>query len=156
MASQGGSAMAKRVEYVSKRVPEILEDLVQGHREAAFHGPDAARRYLLRTLEGQESLPRAVRTPLFDRLAEAEALRQDWEACAAAVDQALSHLGDLEAEFPHTYRRQLEELVSFERGIQALGELGRFAEALSLARRAVALGLGAHYQAKADSLAWAE
>lgn len=148
--------MAKRTEYTRKRVPEILEDLLSGHREAAFSGPEGARRYLLKTFERQESLPRAVRAVALDLLAEAEAQLANWEACEAAVVEALGLLPELEAEFPHQARAMVEGLCVFERGIQARSELGDFAGALALARQAVALDLGAHYQAKADSLSWAE
>lgn len=148
--------MAKRTEYVRKRVPEILDDLLAGHREAAFSGPDSARRYLLSTLDRQESLPRAVRAILFDLLAEAEAQRGSWEACEAAVLEALALIPDLLEEFPHQGAAMVQAMTCFERGIQARSELGDFHGALALARDAVARGLGAHYQAKADSLSWAE
>lgn len=148
--------MAKRIEPVRKRVPEILEDLEKGHREAAFSGPEQARRYLLRTFEAQASLPRAVKAIAFDHLAEAEAQLEAWEACEAAVLQVLELLPDLEAEFPHQAKAMVGALHCFERGIQARSELGDFAGALALARAAVARDLGAHYQAKADSLSWAE
>ncbi len=148
--------MAKRTEYVRKRVPEILEDLLSGHREASFSGPDNARRYLLSTLDRQDSLPRAVRAVLFDLLAEAEAQRGAWEACDAAVVEALALLVDLETEFPHQGASMIAAMTCFERGIQARSELGDFAGALALAREAVTRGLGSHYQAKADSLSWAE
>jgi len=148
--------LAKRIEPVRKRVPEILDDLMAGHREAAFSGPDSARRYLLSTLERQDSLPRAVRAVLFDLLAEAEAQRQAWESCDAAVGEALALIPDLEAEFPHQGAAMVQAMTCFERGIQARSELGDFRGARLLAREAVTRGLGAHFQAKADSLAWAE
>ncbi len=43
--------MAKRIERVNKSVKEVLEDLVEGHREAAIAGPAGAAKYLARTLE---------------------------------------------------------------------------------------------------------
>ena len=61
----------------------------------------------------------------------------------------------MEAEFPHAYRQMLTELTCFERGITAHTELGQFHEALELCDKALALGLGAHYAAKRDSLDWA-
>lgn len=148
--------LAKRIEPTRKRVPEILEDLEKGHREAAFSGPEQARRYLLRTFEAQASLPRAVRAVAMDHLADAEAQLESWEACEAAVVEVLALIPDLEAEFPHQAKAMVESLCCFERGIQARSELGDFAGALALAREAVARDLGAHYQAKADSLSWAE
>ena len=148
--------MAKRSEYVRKSVKEILEDLRAGHREAALTGPAAALKYLQRTFAGHENLPYAVRTVAYDLLAEAQAQLGDWEGCTASVVAALEHLDDAREEFPHGYRSMLEGLTCFERGIQAHSELGDFHAALLLAERAVALDLGAHFQAKADNLSWAK
>lgn len=147
--------MAKRQEPVRKSVKEILADLLAGHREAAFSGPEPALKYLRRTFEGQASLPNAVKAVGYDLLAEAQAQLGDWEACATAVDQALGYLPDLETAFPHEYRRMLTGMTCFERGIQAHSELGDFHAALELCERALALDLGAHYAAKRDSLDWA-
>ena len=147
--------MAKRVEPVRKSVKDTLEDLLAGHREAAFSGPGSALKYLRRTFEGQASLPNAVKAVAHDLMAEALAQTGDWEACAASADQALGHLPDLEAAFPHEYRRLVAGMTCFERGIQAHSELGDFHAALELCERALALDLGAHYAAKRDSLDWA-
>ncbi len=147
--------MAKRQEPVRKSVKEILEDVLSGHREAGFSGPEAALKYLRRTFEGQASLPNAVKAVAYDLTAEAQAQTGDWEGCIASVDQALGYLADLEAAFPHEYRRMLEAMSCFERGIQAHSELGDFHAALTLCERALALDLGAHFAAKRDSLEWA-
>jgi len=147
--------MAKRNEPVRKSVKEILEDVLSGHREAAFSGPESALKYLRRTFEGQASLPNAVKAVAYDLSAEAQGQAEQWEACVESVGQALGYLPDLEAAFPHEYRRMLEGFTCFERGIQAHSELGDFHAALELCERAIALGLGAHYQAKRDSLEWA-
>ena len=147
--------MAKRQEPIRKSVKEILEDLLTGHRQAAFNGPEAALKYLRRTLEGQASLPNAVKALAFDRMAEGQAQLGEWGDCVASVHQALGYLGDLEAAFPHEYRRMLEGMTCFERGIQAHSELGDFHAALELCERALALDLGTHYAAKRDSLDWA-
>jgi len=112
-------------------------------------------KYLRRVFEGQVSLPLAVRPVAYDRLAEAHAQLQNWEACAESVALAIQHLPELMAEFPHTHREMLLELTCFERGIQANSQLGNFGAALALCERAVALDLGAHYAAKRDSLSWA-
>ena len=147
--------MAKRQEPVRKSVKDVLEDLLAGHREAAFSGPESALKYLRRTFEGQASLPNAVKAVAYDRMAEAQAQTGLWEACVASVDSALGYLGDLEAAFPHDYRRMLGGMTCFERGIQARSELGDFHGALELCERAISLELGAHYAAKRDSLEWA-
>lgn len=147
--------MAKRNEPVRKSVKDTLEDLLAGHREAAFSGPESALKYLRRTFESQGSLPNAVKAIAYDLTADAQAQCELWEACAESVDLTLGYLPDLEAAFPHEYRRMLEGLTCFERGIQAHGELGNFHAALELCERAIALDLGAHYAAKRDSLEWA-
>ncbi|MFN7959321.1 MAG: hypothetical protein U0P46_13495 [Holophagaceae bacterium] len=147
--------MAKRQEPVRKSVKEVLEDVLSGHREAAFNGPESALKYLRRTFDGQASLPNAVKAVAHDLSAEAQAQLGQWEACVDSVAQVLGYLPELEAAFPHEYRRMLEGLACFERGIQAQSELGDFHAALELCERAIALGLGAHYSAKRDSLEWA-
>jgi tetratricopeptide (TPR) repeat protein len=147
--------MAKRNEPVRKSVKDTLEDLLAGHREAAFSGPESALKYLRRTFESQGSLPNAVKAVAYDLSAEAQGQSGQWEACIASVNQTLSYLPDLEVAFPHEYRRMLEGLCCFERGIQANSEMGDFHAALELCERAIALGLGAHYTAKRDSLEWA-
>lgn len=147
--------MAKRIEPVRKSVKEVLEDLLQGHKEAAFNGPEAGNKYLRRVFEGQVNLPNAVKAVAYDRLSEGQAQVGDWEGCVASADMVWKHLPDLEAEFPHAYREMLRALTCFERSIQAHSELGQFAEALQWAERAVQLELGAHFQAKAENLDWA-
>jgi tetratricopeptide (TPR) repeat protein len=136
-------------------VKDTLEDLLAGHREAAFNGPESALKYLRRTFDGQGSLPNAVKAVAYDLSAEAQAQCTQWEACVTSVEQALGYLPELEAAFPHEFRRMLEGLTCFERGIQAHSELGDFHGALELCERAMALELGAHYTAKRDSLEWA-
>ena len=148
--------MGKRQEPVRKSVKDILADLLAGHREAAFGGPESALKYLYRTFEGQASMPNAVKAVAYDLYAEAQAQCGQWEGCAASVGVSLGYLPDLEAAFPHEYRRMLEGMTCFERGIQAYTEIGNFPAALNLCERAMALKLGEHYAAKRDSLAWAQ
>jgi hypothetical protein len=147
--------MAKRIEPVRKAVKEILEDLLNGHREAAFNGPATAQKYLLRTLEGQQSLPNAVKAVAFDLLAEARAGLQDWEGVLEAVAGFLQYLPELEEGLGHGFRACLEATTALERGVQARSERGEFHEALELCDRAIALDLGAHWAAKRESLDWA-
>ena len=147
--------MAKRIERVSKSVKEVLEDLLNGHREANFSGPEQALKYLRRTLEGQQSLPNAAKALAYDLVAEAEAQLANWEAVNEAVALALANLPALETDLGHGYRARLEVMTCFERGIQAHSELGDFHGALELCERAIDLNLGAHYAAKRDSLDWA-
>ncbi len=147
--------MAKRIEPVRKSVKEILEDLLQGHREAAFTGPASALKYLNRAMEGQQNLPNAVKAIAFDRMAEAKAELQDWEGVEQAVQGFLANLAELEAALGHGFRATLEATTALERGVQARSEQGDFHGALELCERAIALDLGAHWQAKRDSLEWA-
>lgn len=147
--------MARRHEPVRKSVKDILDDLVAGHREAAASGTEQALKYLRRTLAGQMSLPNAVKAVAYDLVAEAEGRSGNWEACAESVKMALGYLRDLDAAFPHEYRRMLEGMTCFERGVQAHSELGDFRAALELCERAIALELGEHFAAKRDSLEWA-
>ncbi|WP_337287106.1 hypothetical protein [Candidatus Methylomirabilis sp.] len=148
--------MGKRQEPVRKSVKDVLTDLLAGHREAAFGGPESALKYLHRAFESQASMPNAVKAVAYDLYAEAQAQCGQWEGCAASVGVSLGYLPDLEAAFPHEYRRMLEGMTCFERGIQAYTELGNFHAALNLCERAMALKLGEHYEAKRDSLEWAQ
>jgi hypothetical protein len=147
--------MAKRTERVNKSVKEILEDLLMGHREAAFNGPASALKYLNRTLEGQQSLPNGVKAVAFDLTAEAKAQLQDWEGVERAVAGFLANLPAMEEAMGHQFRAALETTTALERGVQARSELGDFHGALELCEKAMALELGAHWQAKRDSLDWA-
>lgn len=147
--------MAKRLEPIRKSVKEVMEDLLTGHREASIMGPEAALKYLDRTLEAQASLPNGVKCVAYDLVCEACAELDRWERSAEAADKALSLLPELEEATGHGYRAALRGLKSFERGIQAHSELGQFDRALAICDQAVALGLGAHYEAKRDSLDWA-
>ena len=147
--------MAKRLEPVRKNVKEVLEDLVATHREAAIAGPASALKFLTRTLEGQQSLPNAVKAVAYDLLAEARAGVQDWEGVEAAVQAFLKYLPEMEEALGHGYRRALEATTALERGVQARTELSDFAGALELCDLAISLELGAHWSAKRDSLSWA-
>ncbi len=147
--------MAKRVERINKSVKEILEDLLSGHREAAFSGPASALKYLNRTMEGQQSLPNGVKAVAFDLMAEAKAQLQDWEGVEEALMGFLANLPAMEEALGHQFRAALEATTTLERGVQARSEIGDFHGALELCEKAIALELGAHWQAKRDSLDWA-
>ena len=147
--------MAKRIEPVRKSVKEVLEDLQARHREAAIAGPSSALKYLTRTLEGQHSLPNAVKAILYDLLAETRAQLQDWPGVEEAVAGFLKNLPDLEEALGHGYRKALEATTVLERGVQARSETQDFAGALELCDLAVTLELGAHWTAKRDNLDWA-
>lgn len=147
--------MAKRIERTQKSVKEILEDLLSGHREAAFNGPVSALKYLNRTMEGQQSLPNGVKAVAFDLMAEAKAQVQDWEGVDLAVQGFLANLPSLEEAMGHQFRATLEATTVLERGVQARSEMGDFHGALELCEMAINLNLGDHWRAKRDSLEWA-
>ena len=147
--------MAKRSEPIRKSVKDVFDDLQAGHREAAIVGAEAGLKYLDRTFEAQASLPNGVKCIAYDLMAEDCAQLGRWERCAEAADRCLALLPELEAAAGHGYRAALEGLRAFERGIQAHSELGQFERALALCDQAVALDLGAHFEAKRDSLDWA-
>ena len=147
--------MAKRLEPVKKNTKEILEDLQAGCREAGITGPAAAHKYLARTLEGQHSLPNAVKAVAYDLLAETRAQLQDWPGVEEAVQSFLKYLPDMQEALGHGYRQALEATTALERGVQARTEQADFAGALELCEQAIALELGAHWLAKRDSLLWA-
>jgi hypothetical protein len=147
--------MAKRIEPVRKSVKEILEDLLARHREAAIAGPGNALKYLTRTLEGQHSLPNAVKVAAYDLLAETRAQLQDWPGVEEAVQGFLKNLPDLEEALGHGYRKALEATTALERGVQARTERQDYAGALELCDLAITLELGSHWIAKRDNLDWA-
>lgn len=145
--------MARRTDPVRKSVKDAYADLLAGVGRAG----DAAerRKYLERTLVGQESLPNAVRCFAYDFLAAATAELGEWERCAAAVDAGLERLPAAEADLRAELRAALPTMALWDRGVAARIELGDFAGALALCDDAVARGLGAHFAARRDSLDWA-
>lgn len=147
--------MARRIEPTKKSIADILGDLRSGYREAAIIGPSAALKFLERTKGSQHSLPNAVKCFLFDLLAETRAQLGDWEGCNEAVNGALANLAAAEADLGAELKNSLPGMSLFERGIAARSELGDFEGALQLCDEATARGLGAHFEAKRDSLAWA-
>ncbi|MBK8724984.1 MAG: hypothetical protein IPL96_02725 [Holophagaceae bacterium] len=147
--------MARRPEPVKKSIPDILADLRAGYREADIVGSAAALKYLERTQEGQHSLPNAVKCFLFDLLADTRAKLGDWQGCDDAVKGALANLAAAETDLGAELKRSLPTMAIFERGIQARSELGDFHGALELCDEATRRGLGAHFEAKRDSLDWA-
>jgi hypothetical protein len=147
--------VSRRTEPNRPSVKEILEVFLAGHREAAFMGPASAIKYLTRTLEGQQSLPNGVKAAAYDLLAEARAQLQDWPGVEEALAGFQRCLPDMVDALGHGFRRALEATTVLERGVQARAETGDFAGALALCDQAIALGLGAHWEAKRDSLDWA-
>ena len=147
--------MSKRQEPIHKTVKEVLEDLRVGHREASSSGPAAALKYLTRTMEGQQSLPNGVKAVAWDLIASARASLGDWAGVDEAVRVFLTYLPAMEEALGHGFRAALLATTVLERGVQARSELGDFLGALDLCDRAIALDLGAHWEAKRASFDWA-
>lgn len=144
--------MAKRVERCSKRPNEILADLLEGHREAALDGPQQARKYLERVIDGNKSLPNASKFFVYDLLAEACSRCGDGARLAEAVTLARRYIPEAQADAAREWKNYLPEIRCFERGIAGHVDLGEFDEALALCEEALALGLGRAYEAKAQSI----
>src|SRR5687767_11721249 len=81
--------MARHVDPVRKSVKETLDDLLAGHSAARHAGPASALNYLERVLAGQASLPMAVRSVVYDRMADAQAQLHQWPACVESVNLAI-------------------------------------------------------------------
>lgn len=147
--------MSRRVEPVRKSVRDQYVDLLAGYDQAAGSGAAAALKYLDRTLKGQQSLPNAVKFFAFDLVARTTAELGLWERCAEAVAAGLDQLPAAEADLGAELRQAMPTMALWERGIAARMELGEFEAALALCDDAIARGLGAHFQARRDSLDWA-
>lgn len=147
--------MSKRQEPIRKTAREMLDDIRAGHREASVSGPAAALRYLVRTLEGQQNLPNGLKAIVWDLVASEKSALGDWAGADEAVRTFLGYLPAMEEALGHGYRAALLATTALERGVQARSELGDLAGALELCDRAIALDLGAHWEAKRDSLDWA-
>ena len=114
--------MSKRTDPCRKRPAEILADLLEGHRQAAFGGPAQARKYLERVIDGNKSLPNASKFFVYDLLAEACAKTGAEERRDEAVAQALHYLPFAQEDAPRECKAYLPEIRCFERGIAAAVE----------------------------------
>jgi hypothetical protein len=146
--------MSRRPEPPRKRTPDVFADLLQGHEQARFQGPQAARKYLERTLTGQHSLPNAVKFFAWDLLAEAADREGLADLRDEAVAAALAHLEDAQADLPRELQAWLPTVRCFEAGIRAAMDEGAFEQALALCDQAIALGLGRVYEQKAETIRW--
>lgn len=144
--------MSKRTDPCRKRPNEILADLLEGHRVAALDGPDQARKYLERVIDGNRSLPNASKFFVYDLLAEACARSGAHERRDEAVALARRYLPFAQEDAERECKAYLPEIRCFERGIAAAVDGGDFEQALVLCEEAVALGLGRAYEAKAQSI----
>jgi hypothetical protein len=147
--------MARRQDPVQKSIADVLADLREGLRESTIIGPEAALKFLDRTLASHHSLPNAVKCFAYDAIAEVTAQLGLWERCVESSDLARKHLPDAERDLSAELKVALPSMAMFERGIAAKSEQGDFEAALALCDEAVNRGLGAHFSAKRDSLEWA-
>ena len=146
--------MSRRPEIAHKKPPEILADLLDGHRMAALDGPQNARKYLERSIDKHHSMPNGVKFFIYDLLAEAAAQTDQPETRDNAVSQAFTYLPFAAEDLPRQHKEWLPTIRCFGVAIDAALDEGQFEEALRLAEEAVALGLGKVYEQKADSIRW--
>lgn len=144
--------MSRRNEPVHKKTADVLADLWTGHREAGYSGAQSQRKYLERAFAGQHSMPNVVKFFAYDLLAEACQQCEEPERAVEAVEQACKYLSVAQEEAPREVQQYLPQIRCFEVGIGVATDEGRFEDALALCEEAVALGLGAVYERKADSI----
>lgn len=146
------AAMSDRKEPVRKSPAEILSDLMAGHAEALFHGPEKAGKYLSNFIGRANSIPNAVKFFLYDLLAEDAFQCGDSEGVRTAVATAVAYLPVARDEMPHGFREYLPSIRLFERGIASAIDEGEFEQALELCDQAIKVGLGKAYEAKRASI----
>ncbi len=139
--------MGKRIEPCRKSPEERLDDLLEGHRDAAACGEGA--KYAARALEASSSLPNAVKFFAYALLAAGAG---DEETALEALGLAEEHLEAARRDLPRRLARELPSLRFLERGIAIRSGRGELEEAIRLCDVALALGLGPAYERKRDSL----
>jgi hypothetical protein len=144
--------MSSRKDPIRKTPAEILADLMEGHQEALFCGPEKARKYLLNFVGRANSIPNAVKFFLFDLMAEDAFQCGDGEACRSAASTAAGYLTVARDEMPHAFRQYRLSIRLFERGIALAIDGGEFEQALALCDEAIAIGMGKAYEAKRGSI----
>jgi hypothetical protein len=146
------AAMSDRKEPVRKSSSEILADLMAGHQEALFNGPEKAGKYLSNFIGRANSIPNAVKFFLYDMLAEDAFQCGDSEAVRTAIASAVDYLPVARDEMPQGFREYLPSIRLFERGIALAIDEGEFEQALALCNQAITIGLGKAYEAKKASI----
>jgi hypothetical protein len=144
--------MSNRKDPIRKTPDEILADLMAGHQEALFSGPEKARKYLLNFVGQANSIPNAVKFFLFDLMAEDTFQCGDGEACCEAAATAAGYLPVARNEMPTAFREYRPSIRLFERGIALAIDEGEFEQALTLCDEAITLGLGKAYEANRASI----
>ena len=144
--------MADRSSPIHKTPVEILADLVDGHNEALLGGAEKGKKYLLKFLERNRSIPNAVKFFLYDLLAEDAYQSDDFETCRTAVDRACDYVPAAREETAQRFREYSPSIRTFERGIALAIDDGEFESAIALCDEAVGVGLGKVYAAKRASI----
>jgi len=144
--------MAERITPIRKTPIEILNDLVEGHRDARLEGAEKGMKYLLAFIGRAHSIPNAVKFFLYDLLAEDAFRSGDIMTCRKAVDLAPTYLSAARDEMPHRVREYVPSIRLYELGIALALDDGEFEKALSLCDEATAIGMGKSYAAKRASI----
>ncbi len=144
--------MSRRLEPNRKKPLDMLNDLLAGHQEAAYGGPEPAAKYLERALVANQSMPNACKFFLYDLVAEATAALGQTDRCRQVVELAKAHLEAAQTDAPKHLQTYLPNIRFLERGIGQAVQDGRVEDALALCEQASTLGLGKHYEAKAASI----
>ncbi len=144
--------MADRITPNRKTPAEILTDLVEGHQEALFEGPEKGKKYLLKFNERNTSLPNAVKFFLYDLLTEDAYQLDDLATCRTAVAMAADYLPTAQAELLQRFNEYAPSIRLFERGIAIAIDDGELEQALALCDEAITLGFGKVYAAKRASI----
>lgn len=144
--------MADRRPPIRKSTAEILDDLMNGHRDALIAGAEAAKKYLLKFRDRNDSLPNAVKFFLHDLLVEDAYQTDDTGMCRTAVAEADKHLPAAQADMLQRFREYSRSIRMFERGVALAIDEGDFDRGLALCNKAIALGMGQAYHAKRASI----
>lgn len=144
--------MADRSSPIHKTPTEILAGLVDGHTEALLGGAEKGKKYLLKFVERNRSIPNAVKFFLYDLLAEDAYQTDDFETCRTAVGNARDYLQAARDETSQSFREYSPSIRGFERGIALAIDEGEFEKAISLCDEAIGVGLGKVYAAKRASI----
>ena len=144
--------MSDRSTPLRKTPVEILADLIDGHSEALLGGAEKGKKYLLKFLERNTSIPNAVKFFLFDLLVEDAYLCDDLATCRVAIDRACDYLQAAQVETAQRFREYSPSIRVFERGMALAIDDGEFERAIALCDEAIRLGLDKVYAAKRASI----
>ena len=98
------------------------------------------------------SLPNGVKFFIYDLLAESSLANKDIAVCAEAAVKASQYLPEAEEQFNREFLKYRSKIKFIEKGISAAVEQGELEQAVKYCDQALALGLGAFYSAKKNSI----